>query len=73
MLQEMALLPPVQTITKSTLWSLILVTQLVGLLGLSSLLARLEAAWYDYLLVALFLAYEVFVIRSLVRRATAGP
>lgn len=73
MLQEMALLPPMQTTTKSTPWSLIMVTQVVGLLGLSSMLLRLEAAWYDYLLVALFLVYEVFVIRSLVRRATTEP
>lgn len=59
--------------TSSTPWCLILITQLVGLMGLISLLVRLQAQWYDFALVGLFFAYEVLVIRSLVRRAKGAP
>jgi hypothetical protein len=59
--------------TSSTPWGLILITQLVGLMGLSSLLVRLQGQWYDFALVGLFFAYEVLVIRSLVRRAKGAP
>lgn len=59
--------------TSSTPWGLILITQLVGIAGLSSLLVRLQAEWYDFALVGLFFAYEVLVIRSLLRRVKAAP
>lgn len=59
--------------TSSTPWGLILITQLVGIAGLSSLLVRLQAEWYDFALVGLFFAYEVLVIRSLLRRVKAPP
>jgi hypothetical protein len=71
-LREVALLSPVDKKIESTPWSVILITQLLGVVGLGALLIRLQAEWYDFLLVGLFIAYEVLVIRALVRRASAS-
>lgn len=71
--QEAALSSPVDKKVESTPWSLILITQLLGIVGLSALLVRLHAEWYDFLLLGLFIVYEVMVIRALVRRASSPP
>ncbi|MHA7200188.1 hypothetical protein [Arthrobacter alkaliphilus] len=46
----------------------IITTQLVAALGLLALLVRFDARWYDYIWVLALLAYEILVIRGLVRR-----
>jgi hypothetical protein len=51
-----------------TPWSAIITTQLVAALGLLALLVRFDARWYDYIWVVALVAYEVLVIRALVRR-----
>lgn len=71
-MQEVALLSPVDKKIEPTPWSVIMTTQLLGVVGLGALLIRLQAEWYDFLLVGLFLVYEVLVIRSLVRRASSS-
>jgi hypothetical protein len=51
-----------------TPWSAIITTQLVAALGLLALLVRFDARLYDYIWVVALVAYEVLVIRALVRR-----
>lgn len=53
---------------KVTPWPAIITTQLVAALGLMALLVRFDAHWYDYLWVVALVAYEILVIRALVRR-----
>lgn len=53
---------------KTTPWLAIITTQLVAALGLLALLVRFDARWYDYIWVLALLAYEVLVIRGLIRR-----
>ena len=53
---------------KTTPWLAIITTQLVAALGLLALLARFDARWYDYIWVVALVAYEILVIRALVRR-----
>lgn len=51
------------------MWRAIWLTQLVVALALLSMLTRLQAEWYDYLLLVGIVAYEILVIRSLVKKA----
>lgn len=53
---------------KTTPWLAIITTQLVAAFGLLALLVRLDARWYDYIWVVALVAYEILVIRALVRR-----
>lgn len=53
---------------KTTPWLAIISTQLVAALGLLALLVRFDAHWYDYFWVVALVAYEVLVIRGLIRR-----
>lgn len=53
---------------KTTPWSAIITTQLAAALGLLALLVRFDARWYDYTWVVALVAYEILVMRALVRR-----
>ncbi|WP_345447821.1 hypothetical protein [Arthrobacter gyeryongensis] len=53
---------------KTTPWLPIVTTQLVAALGLLALLVRFDARWYDYIWVVALVAYEILVMRALVRR-----
>ncbi|MEV8151014.1 hypothetical protein AB0O52_23090 [Arthrobacter sp. NPDC080073] len=53
---------------KTTPWLAIVTTQLVATLGLLALLVRFDARWYDYIWVVALVAYEILVIRALIRR-----
>lgn len=52
---------------KTTPWSAIIATQLVAALGPLALLVRFDARWYDYIWVVALVAYEILVMRALVR------
>ncbi|MCZ9884593.1 hypothetical protein [Arthrobacter sp. B2a2-09] len=53
---------------KTTPWLAIITTQLGAALGLLALLVRFDARWFDYIWVVALVAYEILVIRALVRR-----
>lgn len=68
-LPEVALLSLVDKKTETTPWPALLTAQLVPFFVLGAILFRLEAEWYDYVLLGVFVIYEVFVIRGLLRHA----
>lgn len=68
-MQEEVWLYPVDKVNNPSPWIAIVTTQLLVLIGLSAMLFRFEAKWYDYVLVLVVVVYEVLVIRALVRRA----